>query len=364
MPAGRDREGRSRDIGVNTNKPTIRDVAAAAGVHYATVSRALRGLREVAPATRRCVQVAAARLGYTRDPAFQALCGRRRGATGAVGPQRIALLFNRAPENGFAGFLHYRAVERSVRARATELGYECEVLFVDRDENRGGLLHRHLQRRQIRGLIFAAFEAERPTVDLPWDEYCAVKFDSQQVLPAFTFVSVDQFHYTRLAFRRMRELGYRRIGLAVGEQDEVVLDGRHTAALLLEQAAVPAAERVPAFLLQPQWSTRDATEAIGSWLAAERVDAVISNWTQVWKLVRPYRVGGLRPVASAAMCMVRRIPHVAGVCGDMRAVGLRAVERLAALLQAGRFGVPATATSTHIRGTWCDGATAPPVRLP
>ncbi len=356
---GPDRQRSKCDRNVTTRKTTINDVAAAAGVHFATVSRALRGIGEVAPATRLRVQRVAARLGYTRDPAFLALCSRRSAATGGIRRHRIALLFNRSPENGFAGYLHYRAIERSVRARAIELGYDCEVLFVDRGAHDTRSLHRHLQQAGIRGLVFAAFEAERPTVNLPWDEYCAVKFDSHRVLPAFTFVSVDQFHYTRLAFQRMRALGYRRIGLAVARRDEVVLDGLHTSALLLEQATVAVEDRVSPFLIESGLDLRAVGKAMGRWLRDERIDAVISNLTQVWQLVRPYKVDGRRPVASAALCMVRRIPHVAGIDGNMRQVGIQAVDLLAGLLQAGRFGIPTAATRTCIRGQWRDGATAP-----
>ena len=48
---------------------TIEDVAAAASVSVATVSRALRGLDNVAHSTRQKVELAAAELGYVANPA-------------------------------------------------------------------------------------------------------------------------------------------------------------------------------------------------------------------------------------------------------------------------------------------------------
>ena len=51
-----------------TSRPTISDVAAAAGVSVPTVSKVLNGRTHVAPATRRKVQQAAAQLNYTKRP--------------------------------------------------------------------------------------------------------------------------------------------------------------------------------------------------------------------------------------------------------------------------------------------------------
>src|SRR4051812_41974219 len=56
---------------------TIRDVARAAGVSTATVSRALRADGEVSAATRPRVLAAAERLGYRPDAAARTLVGGR-----------------------------------------------------------------------------------------------------------------------------------------------------------------------------------------------------------------------------------------------------------------------------------------------
>ena len=53
-------------------RTTIEDVAAAAGVSVATVSRALRGLPNVAPTTRERVTEIASQLNYRPDPAASA----------------------------------------------------------------------------------------------------------------------------------------------------------------------------------------------------------------------------------------------------------------------------------------------------
>ncbi|MFD8453576.1 MULTISPECIES: LacI family DNA-binding transcriptional regulator [Streptomyces] len=62
----------------------IRDVAEAAGLSITTVSHALRGKGQIAPATRERVRRAAAELGYRPDPVARGLVSGRTGILGLV----------------------------------------------------------------------------------------------------------------------------------------------------------------------------------------------------------------------------------------------------------------------------------------
>ncbi|MFB7715122.1 LacI family DNA-binding transcriptional regulator [Streptomyces sp. NPDC056105] len=67
-------------------RPTIADIATAAGVSKPTVSRVLNGHRDVAEATRRRVQDVAAEMGYTPSADARALRTGRHGAIGLLMP--------------------------------------------------------------------------------------------------------------------------------------------------------------------------------------------------------------------------------------------------------------------------------------
>lgn len=67
--------------------PTIRQVAAAAGVSRATASRVINGGHLVSPATREAVEAAIARLGFTPNPAARSLATRRTGSVALVVPE-------------------------------------------------------------------------------------------------------------------------------------------------------------------------------------------------------------------------------------------------------------------------------------
>lgn len=68
-------------------RPTVKDVADAAGVSVATVSRALSGARAVKPEHREIVVLAAERLGYQPHSIARALRSARTGAIGMVVPK-------------------------------------------------------------------------------------------------------------------------------------------------------------------------------------------------------------------------------------------------------------------------------------
>ncbi|MDO8108520.1 LacI family DNA-binding transcriptional regulator [Isoptericola sp. b441] len=67
--------------------PTIRQVAAAAGVSRATASRVINGGHLVSPTTKAAVEAAIAELGFTPNPVARSLATRRTGSVALVVPE-------------------------------------------------------------------------------------------------------------------------------------------------------------------------------------------------------------------------------------------------------------------------------------
>ena len=78
---------------MNGNAPTLDDVARAAGVSAATISRCINSPDRVAESTRRRVQDAIDRLGYTPNFGGRALATRRTNIVGAVIPSMANAIF-------------------------------------------------------------------------------------------------------------------------------------------------------------------------------------------------------------------------------------------------------------------------------
>lgn len=72
---------------VRTSAPTIRQVAAAAGVSRATASRVINGGHLVSPQTKAAVEAAIAQLGFTPNPVARSLATRRTGSVALVVPE-------------------------------------------------------------------------------------------------------------------------------------------------------------------------------------------------------------------------------------------------------------------------------------
>jgi LacI family transcriptional regulator len=338
---------------------TIKDVARAAGVHYSTVSLALRGHPSIPARTRERVERVAQRVGYRRSEVLSALSRFRQSGGAAFPAPRIAYLVNRSPAMGFDALVHQQHFLAGARQQAEALGYELELLFVAPGHHDSSSLAEHLRVTNTTGVIVGAFEPGLGEVSLDWNAFSVVKIDSCHVAPAAPVVSNDQLHVVRLAFQKLAARGYRRIGLAVGRGDEVGTNHRHAMGYLIEQSALPAEARVPSLLFPYNASPPEVAELLGDWIRQHRVDAVLCNWLNVEDLLRDVGLRVPRDVACACLCLVDARPRLAGVVPHLRVVGAHAVSLLASLMRSGERGEPEFASCTFVPALWRDGASAP-----
>ena len=173
---------------------TIEDVARAAGVSVATVSRALRGLDNVAQSTREKVELVAAELDYRANPAAAQL------ATG-----RLARSSCRS-RTSLAG----TAPKWSVGPKRflSEAGYETKVVGVAGVEARQAFVQQALRmQRNVDALILV-------DIRLDLDEVEALRNTDIHVAtignayPGLSSVRPDDISAARLAVEHLLDLGH------------------------------------------------------------------------------------------------------------------------------------------------------------
>jgi LacI family transcriptional regulator, repressor for deo operon, udp, cdd, tsx, nupC, and nupG len=184
---------------------TIEDVARVAGVSLATVSRALRGLPNVATVTRERVQRVADELGYRPDPNASRLATGRSRTVGVAVP--------------YISQWYFAQVVAGVEVELSERGYDLLLITVGTDDAKRRFVHEwpNLQRR-IDALIL---------VDLGLDADQLAQFEQDDAIVAtigydfstFSAVTIDNRAAAQLAVSHLLDLGHRRIGLIGGDRD-------------------------------------------------------------------------------------------------------------------------------------------------
>ncbi|MFP5315915.1 MAG: LacI family DNA-binding transcriptional regulator [Actinomycetes bacterium] len=176
----------------------IEDVAVATGVSTATVSRALRGLTGVSPATRAKVLTVARELGYVPSSSASGLASGRTMAMGVLLPSIERWYFSAMLDG----------IDRQLRTA----GYDLIVFSLGGfGGNRERVFHRSILRKRIDALIVMCME-------LTEDEYRSLRdLDSPTIVvggsvQGVPHVSIDDHAAVRDAVEHLIALGHTRIG--------------------------------------------------------------------------------------------------------------------------------------------------------
>ncbi len=337
---------------------TMQDVARAASVHQTTVSLALRNDPRLPEPTRLKIRAVAERLGYRPDPVLAALNFYRASRHAVKSPPTMGFLLNFTDAEEMSTDYPHRMFLEGARRQAEQLGYRLDVFYVGHNVDEGKRMERILRARGISGVILAAFADKTIEFHMDWRHFSAVLIESRQLGLALHTISNHQQATTREAVRRLRELGYRRIGLAVGEREEIYLKNSFTAGYYVEVAQWPDLEHLPPLLL-PLAPDAELSGKLGQWVRRHSIEAVISNWSSVPRLLQQARLRVPRDVVVAALDLTPGIGPTAGMRQNHRLVGERAVEQLAGLMRSHIRGLVPAPNLTLIEGDWVDGPGVP-----
>lgn len=184
---------------------TIGDVARLADVSVATVSRALRGLPNVAPATRARVIAAAEELAYVADPQASRLAAGRSRTVGVVVPR--------------IGQWYYANMLEAVDSIVGAAGYDLLPFTLGDPSARERFLDQMPFRKRVDGLI---------VVDVPMADEQLHRMAGANVpvvtvglrTQAFSSLTVENLRGSQLATEHLVGLGHERIAFIGGHQIE------------------------------------------------------------------------------------------------------------------------------------------------
>lgn len=334
----------------------MRDLAKRLGVSHVTVSLALRDNPRISAGMRRQIREMAESMGYRPDPMLAALANYRREKSEKPVTSALAWI-NAWPEpDALRSFKEFESYWVGASKAAEKHGYRLEEFRL------GGQisprrLHQILSTRGIRGILLPPHSQHPDWGDFPWAEYSVVRFGRSLATPRCHLVTADHVANTMLAFERIRERGYRRIGFVTDETDLKYRGHLFEGGYLTAQRLVAPEERLPVFTLNDIEPERRSDELLG-WLKAHQVDAVITNLAIVPAMLDGLGIRVPEDVALATTTLLDTT-ITAGIDQHPEEIGRVGFLMLNSLINDAARGVPEIFRQNLVEGSWVDGSSVP-----
>ncbi len=331
---------------------TLRDVAQAAGVSRSTVQRALANDPRTKRSTAERVRQVAKRLGYVPHPIYAAL-GSRQAYSRAKGLPWAYLHSRRGDGTQASGTLYLDEVRESAR----HLGYAVTPYVLSEFRSAAECI-RVLEARGICGALISRVHAADVSRVPLGAAFPLVSCGRTYAMPIHT-VRASIVAAIRLAWNRLRELGYTRIGCAIMRHNPPVEDD------FSREASVRAclASVSPNQRISPLLTPIHEVEGFREWIERYRPDVVLSfRLGHYWDLLK-LGIQVPEEVAFAALHLFGGIkyPSFTGLMAHRDELAGAAVNLLNDMVRRGERGVPTFPLQITVPSRWIDGETAPPV---
>jgi DNA-binding LacI/PurR family transcriptional regulator len=328
-------------------RPNIRSIAAQAGVSSATVSLALRQHPRISAATRRRVLRIADALGYRPDPHVAKLMLHLRTRRPPGFQSTLAALTTIAAGRELP---YLRDIVASARQRAEALGYGLTLVRLEDPPGPRRDVERMLRSRGVDGLLLLPLASPRPlTPLLDWKKFAVVTATNGVLAPEFHRVVPHQFSNMLALCQQLTRRGYRRLGMVVPAEHDLVVNHGFSAAVVW-QNMIGGSEPVMPLLYEGE-----QPRELRRWFEAERPDVIITQgeadaraFAAELALKIPGRIGFAVANRTAGSLL-------AGIEERPSEIGAAAIRLLASLVQHGEKGVPAVPTVTMVKGEWVEG---------
>ncbi len=334
----------------------MQDVADAAHLSRATVSRALRSDPRIPEPTRARVRAAAEKLGYRTNALVAALMTHRRAVTRPHFCAVIAYV-TRFPKLGA-----WRPVSESfgrIFAGAAEgaerQGYKLEEFCLNDPPLTGARFSKMLRARGIPGLLIAPLPRPSGHLRLDWEHFAAVTIGYSLARPELHRVSSDHFGLLVAAARQCRKHGYRRLGLILAGWVNERTDRRWLGAQAVEASRFAPEDRIPPLV------THDFDEAaFRRWFRAHRPDAILGvHMYRVLEALEKMRVRVPQQVGVVTLERREREAGISGMEQNFEQIGAAAVNTIIAMLHRGERGLAEVPEKILLNATWVEGDTLP-----
>lgn len=291
-------------MNANGNRqPSIRDVAAVAGVSYQTVSRVLNRHQHVSEVTRVRVLRVIDSLGYQPSQAAQAL---------ATGRTRLIGVLN-APLTNFGPVAALAGIEQAAQAA----GYAVTAIGIDETDAesvRSGI--GHLRAQAVEGVVVIAAQ------QLVFDELEQLRLN----VPVLTLqgeawrdgvaTAVDQVSGARSATAHLLGLGHTRMAVLAGPEGWLEADAR----LAGVRTELDTATLQPLRICHGDWTAASGYAAAADLLSVQPTAVLCGNDQMALGLIRAAAERGINVPKQLSVVGFDDVPEAAYYCPPLTTV--------------------------------------------
>lgn len=331
---------------------SLRDIAAHARVSHTTVSLALRNDPRILPATRKKIARLAASLGYQRNAVLGDLMAHLRTLKTRATHSTLGFITAWPTRDGWRHAANHRRFHAGVQSRARELGYGVDEFWLKERAMTPARMTSILRARGIKGLIIHSLPEANGKLDLHWQHFACVTKGLTVAAPAVHRVVSSHYDDMQLVLRKLKQRGYERLGLVLGQSHDLRVGRAWLASYCLHENEIAPSRRIPA-LLYPQ---PDAA-LFARWMKAHQPEVILFADELV-----PQWLAALGPKLKRATGLVHldwspEYAPMAGIDSDPEVLGSAAVDLLVGQLHAHEYGIPQREKVVEVMGRWVAGST-------
>jgi DNA-binding LacI/PurR family transcriptional regulator len=334
---------------------TLHDIARRAGVSIATVSLALRGRGEVSRSRAQQIRTLAEEMGYRPNPMLAALASKRfSNAKSRVDTPLAILEFPPLPGGAPQRSNLYR---KPLIDEAHSLGYAPSHHVIN-ERTSATALHRQLYNRSTQGIVVTgSVDMEQFGAAFDWSAFSVVQCARYRAECPFHTIRSNIFQSVKLAFNRLQERGYQRIGFVLGRHEVLLEDDedRHGAAVALETAHLARKDRVPPYL-----EAIENRPAFMAWFTKHRPEAVVGFTSLHYWYLKEAGVNIPDDVGFAVLHGASTDAIFSGLAQNNEEIARQSIHQLDLLIRNHERGLPEHPVHILIPSTWHNGQTLRP----
>ncbi len=342
----------------SNTRVSLRDIAKELEISHVSVSLALRDSPRISEQRKKQIKETAEHMGYSPDPMLSALANYRQQKDNQGIHSALAWI-NQWPDKGqLRQHKEFDAYWQGAKEAASKLGFRLEEFHITEDLS-GPRLLTILKTRNIRGILIPPHPGGIDLKGFDWSQFAAVRFGYSVRESRVHLVTTEMVANAMLAYRKIRENGYQRIGLVA--QESFDYNTRHNIRAgykAAEDIQTPVDQQIPALFFKSD-DVEQNTSELKQWLDRYKPDAILSCSPKVKDLLDSLEVRVPEDI-GVAVTSILDAHFDTGIDQNSYEIGRAAVSKLAGLIHENEKGLPQTIRRTAIEGVWVQGESLPP----